>query len=172
MGACCPPSLRCWSSEKQPQPGELAPPCPLQPPSLTLSPWLPVRAVLSHTLLYASQFAMIALLRAEEHLAHPVAQLELLYNTIRGSMGRFARVRASLLVPCDRVVRRARVAARVLSLFNGSISNGVSSGRARESDPTRVVNDFVMRPSVNPRPRCSARTIKRNSDLHDRSIVA
>ena len=35
----------------------------------------------------------------------------------------------------------------MLSLFNGSISNGVSNGRARESDPTRVVNDFVMRHS-------------------------
>ena len=147
------------------------PPAPSSPPHSPSARGSPC-ALLSHTLLYASQFAMIVLLRAEEHLAHPVTQLELLYNTIRGSMGRFARVRASLLVPCDRVVRRARVAARVLSLFNGSISNGVSSGRARESDPTRVVNDFVMRPSVNPRPRCSARTIKRNSDLHDRSIVA
>ena len=49
---------------------------------------------------------MIAVLRAREHLAHALAQLELLYNTICGSMGRFARVRASLRVPCDRIVRR------------------------------------------------------------------
>ena len=50
----------------------------------------------------------MALLGAREHFAHPLAQPELLYSNIRGSMGRFARVRPSLLVPCDRVVRACR----------------------------------------------------------------
>ena len=52
-------------------------------------------------------------------------------------------------MPKERRVRFKLVRERVkeLSLFNSSISNGVSNGRARESDPTRVVNDFVMRHS-------------------------
>ena len=46
----------------------------------------------------ASQFAMIALLGAREHLAHSLAQPELVYNTICGWMRRTARVRPSLRV--------------------------------------------------------------------------
>ena len=47
---------------------------------------------------------MIALLRAREHLAHALAQLQLLSNTSHGSMGRIARLQPSLRVLCDRVV--------------------------------------------------------------------
>ena len=62
------------------------------------------RTRLSHMLLRASQIAVIALHGPREHLAHALAQLELLYNIRRGTMGRFARVRPPLRVPCDRVV--------------------------------------------------------------------
>ena len=82
----------------------LPPPAPLTHPQ----PVAPRMRGCLHTLSRASQIAMIALLGAREHLAHPLAQPELLYNNIRGSMGRFARVRPSLLVPCDRVVRACR----------------------------------------------------------------
>jgi len=83
---------------------------PLPPPALLTHPQpvAPRMRGCLHTLSRASQIAMIALLGAREHLEHALAQIELLYNTIRGWMGRIARVRPSLRVPCDRVVCACR----------------------------------------------------------------
>ena len=156
-----PTSPRCWSSEDDfsqvplPHP---APPSPPHSPSARGS----LRAHMSHMLLCAAQFATIALHGAQEHLARALAQLELLYIIISGSIARIARRRPSFRLPRDqaesarrclgapflRTWTRKYVCRRffqVLSLLNSSIRNGRSHGRARERDPARVVSDFVIR---------------------------
>jgi hypothetical protein len=59
---------------------------------------------LSHSHLRASQIAVIALHGPLEHLAHALAQLELLYNIIHREMGQFSGVWPPLREPCDRIV--------------------------------------------------------------------
>jgi hypothetical protein len=65
----------------------LAPSSQPHSPSARDSP----RLRLSHSLLRASQFAMIAFHGPREHLAHPLAQLEILCIFICGSVGQSAR---------------------------------------------------------------------------------
>ena len=74
-GAAAPISPRCWISEddfKEVRLPNLAPSSPLHAPSARGAPC----ARMSHTLLRAAQFAMIALLRAREHLEHTLPQLK------------------------------------------------------------------------------------------------
>ena len=102
-GLAAPASPRCWSSENNLNKVSLPPPAPSSPrhsPSARGS----LFARLFHTLLRAAQVAMIALLRAREHLEHALAQLDLLYKIARGPLGRLVRARVSLRAPCDRVV--------------------------------------------------------------------
>ena len=106
-GPAAPTSPRCWSSEGDFKQVCLPNPAPSSPPNSPSSRRSPC-ARLSDTPLRAAQFAMIAHLRAREHREHPLAQAELLYITISGWMGRIARLRPSLRVPCDRVVRACR----------------------------------------------------------------
>mgnify|MGYP006879300410 CR=1 FL=1 len=106
-GPVAPASPRCWSSEndfKQVHLPSLAPSSPPHSPSARGS----ACARLSHMLLRAAQVAMMALLGAREHLEHPPARIELLYNIIRRSMGRLGRGWASRRVPCDLVVSARR----------------------------------------------------------------
>ena len=105
-----PTSPRCWSSGNNLKQVCHPTPAPSSPPHSPSSRHSP-HARLSHTLSRASQFAMIALLGAREHLAHSLAQPELLYNTICGWMRRTARVRPSNCVwreigSCVHVVAR------------------------------------------------------------------
>ena len=106
-GPAAPTSPRCWISEGDFKQVCLPNPAPSSPPNSPSSRRSPC-ARLSDTPLRAAQFAMIAHLRAREHREHPLAQAELLYITISGWMGRIARLRPSLRVPCDRVVRACR----------------------------------------------------------------
>ena len=102
VGACRPHQSQVLSSEnnfKQVRLPFLAPSSPPHSPSSLGF----VRVRLSDTFSRASQIAVIALLCPPEHLEYPLAQLELLYNIIGGSMGRFARAGAPFRVPCDRV---------------------------------------------------------------------
>ena len=106
-GPVAPTSPRCCSSGNNLKQVSLPHPAPSSPPH-SPSARGSLRARLSHTLLLAAQVAMAALLGAREHLEHALAQIELLYNTIRGWMGRIARVRPSLRLPCDRAVCACR----------------------------------------------------------------
>ena len=106
-GPVAPTSPRCWSSGNNLKQVSLPRPAPSSPPH-SPSARGSLRARLSHTLLLAAQDAMAALLGARQHLEHALAQMELLCNTIRGLMGRIARVRPSLRVPCDRAVCACR----------------------------------------------------------------
>ena len=106
-GPAAPTSPRCWSSESNLKQVSCPHPAPSSPPHSPSARGSPC-ARLSHMLLRAAQVAMIALLGAQEHLAHPLAQPELLYKTIRGWMARVAHRRPSLRLPCDRVVRACR----------------------------------------------------------------
>ena len=79
---------------------------PLSTPAPSSPPHSPsargsLRAHMSHMLLRAAQFATIALHGAQEHLARALAQLELLYIIISGSIARIARRRPSLRLPRD-----------------------------------------------------------------------
>ena len=73
-------------------------------------------ARLSHMLLRAAQVAMMALLGAREHLEHPPARIELLYNIIRRSMDHLGRGWASL-----RAVRFGRVSASLPGHTAGTV---------------------------------------------------
>ena len=66
------------------------------------------RTRLSHSHLRASQIAVIALHGPREHLAHPLAQLDLLYYGIRGSAGPYAGGGAPWRVPRDQRVFACR----------------------------------------------------------------
>ena len=108
---------------------------------------------------------MIAFHGPREHLAHPLAQLELLCIFICGRWASLPALRRHCVWRAIgsgvRVVarvpprhRRLRMSTRkyvcrrlfqVLSLISSSIRNGGSNRRTRESDPARVVSDFVMR---------------------------
>ena len=61
---------------------------------------------LPHTLLCASQIAVIALLGVQNELEYPLAQLELLYNLIDRRFGLFACAGASCRADSDRAVSR------------------------------------------------------------------
>ena len=106
-GPVAPTSPRCWSSEDDFNQVRLPTPAPSSPPHSPSARGSPY-AWLTHTLLRAAQFATIALHGAQEHLAYALAQLELLYKTIRGSIARVARRRPSLRLPCDRIVCACR----------------------------------------------------------------
>ena len=67
-------------------------------------------------LLRAAQVAMMALLGAREHLEHPPARIELLYNIIRRSMDHLGRGWASL-----RAVRFGRVGASLPGHTAGTV---------------------------------------------------
>ena len=67
-----------------------------------------LHARLSHALLRAAQVAMMALLEAREHLAHPLAQLELFYDRIRGFAAALAGAGAPWRVCRDRSVSACR----------------------------------------------------------------
>ena len=100
-GPVAPTSPRCWGSKnniKQVHLPTLAPSSPPHSPSSCGCP----RTRLPHALLRVAQVAMMALLGAREHLEHPPARIELLYNIIRRSMGHLGRGWASLRVQCDR----------------------------------------------------------------------
>ena len=106
-GPAAPTSPRCWSSGSNLKQVSFPHPAPTSPPHSPPARSSP-RARLSHMLLRAAQVAMTAHLGAQDDLEHPLAQLRLLYNTTRRSMGRFGRGWASLRVPCYRVVSARR----------------------------------------------------------------
>ena len=102
-----PTSPRCWSSENNLNKVSLPRPAPSSPPHSPSARSAP-HARLSHALLRAAQVAMMALLGAREHLARPLAQLELLYNRIPGSAAALAGAGAPWRVRRDRSVSVCR----------------------------------------------------------------
>ena len=68
-------------------------------------------------LLRTAQIAMILLHGAREHLAQPLAQLELFYNIIRGSASPLAGAGAPWRVGRDRSVRACRRPGALPALF-------------------------------------------------------
>ena len=106
-GLAAPTSPRCWCSGGDFKQVCLPNPAPSSPPHSPSACGSP-RARLSHMLLRAAQVAMTAHLGAQDDLEQPLAQLRLLYNTTRRSMGRLGRGWASRRVPCDLVVSARR----------------------------------------------------------------
>ena len=106
-GLSPPTSPRCWSSENHFNKVSLPRPAPSSPPHSPSARSAP-HARLSHALLRAAQVAMMALLGAREHLARPLAQLELLYDRIPGSAAALAGAGAPWRVRRDRSVSVCR----------------------------------------------------------------
>ena len=106
-GPVAPTSPRCWSSENHLNKVNLPRPAPSSPPHSPSARSAP-HARLSHALLRAAQVAMMALLGAREHLARPLAQLELLYDRIPGSAAALAGAGAPWRVRRDRSVSVCR----------------------------------------------------------------